>query len=196
MYAFLVVTGPEFIVALFTSRFAASWPIFLVNLTFIPLAIFVNDPVLRAYPEHRHFLLKLRIVLLGVLVVALQAAILRYGMLGAISAVVLTAVVERAIITWRVARILRVRTSDLGPLADVARVAAAAGAAALVTAAVRLALAGWSAMAVLAVCAAIYAAAYFAALLLLGVPNGEETELAQRHWMRLRRRLSPAAQPT
>jgi O-antigen/teichoic acid export membrane protein len=193
VYAFLLVTGREFIVALFTTRFAASWPIFLINLTFIPLAIFVNDPVLRAYPEHRHFLLKLRMVLLGVLVVALQAGIVRFGMLGAISAVVLTAAVERAIITWRVARILHVRASDLGPLADVAGVAAAAAAAALVTAAVRLMLAGQGAVMVLAACAATFAAAYVAGLVLLKVPNGEETELAQRHWRRLRRRLQPAA---
>jgi hypothetical protein len=56
----------------------------------------------------------------------------------------------------------------------------------------RLALEGQAAGVVLAICAPVYAAAYLGALLLLKVPNGEETKLAQRQWTRLRRRLRPA----
>ena len=196
LYAFLVVTGREFIVALFTARFLESWPIFLVNLTLLPLAILVNDPVLRAYPEHRHFLLKIRLVLLAVLVVAVQAGIARFGMLGAITAVVTTVVVERVIITWRVARILHVGRADLHPLVDVVRIGAAAASAAVIVVAAKGALAGQSAVIVLFVCGLAYGVAYVAGLLLLRVPNVEEATLAQRQWSRLRRRLSFAAQPS
>lgn len=195
VYAFLVVAGRELIVVLFTSRFLESWPVFLVNLTFVPLAILVNDPVLRAYPEHRHFLLKLRLALLVVLVFALHAGVRQAGLVGAIGAVVLVAGVERVVITWRVARILEVRAADLGPLAAIGRVAGAAAGAAALTALLRAALAGQDAIVVLFACAALYAAAYAVALLLLRVPTIEESALAQRQWARLRDRLRPAAHP-
>jgi O-antigen/teichoic acid export membrane protein len=192
VYAFLLVTGREFITALFTDRFVDSLPVFLVNLTFVPLAILVNDPVLRAYPEQRHFLLKLRVVLLGVLVVALQIGTSQFGLVGAISAVVAIAVVERAIITWRVMRVLQIRHSDLAPLADVGRIAVCAAAGAGVAAVTRSLTSGEPSVVVLVVCALAFGATYFGALLALKVPNGEEAELAQRHWSRLRRRLGVA----
>jgi O-antigen/teichoic acid export membrane protein len=196
LYAFLVVVGPVFIEALFTSRFAASWPIFLINLTLLPLAIVVNDPVLRAYPEHRHFLLKLRLAMLGLLVMALPAGVLRFGMEGAIAAVVMTVAIERAISTWRVAAILAVRRADLRPLIDVGRIAAAAAGAALATASLRLVIDGYDAVIVLAVCACVYSAFYIGALIVLRVPNVDEAELAQRQWARVRRRLPFATQPS
>jgi O-antigen/teichoic acid export membrane protein len=196
LYAFLVVIGPVFIEALFTSRFAASWPIFLVNLTLLPLAIVVNDPVLRAYPEHRHFLLNLRLATLGLLLIALPPAVVRFGMVGAIAAVVMTVAIERTISTWRVARILGVRRDELRPLIDVGRIAAAAATAALPSAWLRLALPGYDALVVLAACASAYFAFYIGALILLKVPNVDEAELAQRQWARVRRRLPFAAQPS
>jgi O-antigen/teichoic acid export membrane protein len=196
LYAFLVVVGPEFIEALFTNRFAASWPIFLVNLTLLPLAIVMNDPVLRAYPEHRHFLLKLRLATLGVLAMAVPAGVVRFGMVGAISAVVCTVASERLVISWRVAKILAVRAADLRPLLDVTRIAAAAATAALATAWVRLVLLDYGAIVVLTVGACLFGAVYIAALILLKVPNVDETELAQRQWARVRRRLPFAAQPS
>ena len=39
LYAGLLVTGREFVTVLFTERYDASWPIFAVNLTLIPLCI-------------------------------------------------------------------------------------------------------------------------------------------------------------
>jgi O-antigen/teichoic acid export membrane protein len=196
LYVFLLVAGREFIIALFTTRFVESWPIFAVNLTLLPLAIVVNDPVLRAYPEHRHFLLKLRVILLVVLVAALQTGIQQFGMLGAITAVVVTVAIERAVITWRVARILHVRGSDLRPLADVLRIAAAAAVSAILTAGLRTVLSGYEAALVLVICASAFAVAYVTALLALRVPNVEEAELAHRQWTRLRRRLPFAPQPS
>jgi O-antigen/teichoic acid export membrane protein len=196
LYAFLVVAGPVFIEALFTRRFAASWPIFLVNLTLLPLAIVVNDPVLRAYPEHRHFLLKLRLALLGILLMALPAGVVRFGMEGAIGAVVMTVAIERGISTWRVARILGVRAADLRPLIDVIRIAGAAALAALAAAWLRMGLVEYSAVSVLAACAGAYFIVYIGALIGLRVPNGDEAKLAQRQWARVRRRLPFATQPS
>ena len=196
LYAFLVVMGPVFIEALFTNRFAASWPIFLVNLTLLPLAILVNDPVLRAYPEHRHFLLKLRMATLGMLIMVLPAGVVRFGMVGAITAVVGTVVLERAIITWRVARILGVQYEDLRPLLDVGRIAVAAAAAAFATAWLRLVLPASGAVLLLAISACAYLAVYVGVLIVLKVPNVDEAELAHRQWARVRRWLPFVPQPS
>ena len=42
VYALLIVVGPEFIRFLFTNRYAASWPIFAVNLTMLPASILLS----------------------------------------------------------------------------------------------------------------------------------------------------------
>ncbi len=57
VYALLLVTGREFITVLFTRQYLASWPIFAVNLTLIPLAIVapICDAVFRACPEELPF---------------------------------------------------------------------------------------------------------------------------------------------
>ena len=51
IYLFLLVMAHEFITFFFTSRYESSWPIFVVNLTMIPLGLVASacDPVMRAY---------------------------------------------------------------------------------------------------------------------------------------------------
>jgi O-antigen/teichoic acid export membrane protein len=196
LFTLLLVTGREFIVTLFTPRFVESWPIFFVNLALLPLAVLINDPVLRAYPEHRNFLLKLRVALLAVLVVALQIGIAQLGMLGAIVVVVGILTAERAIITLRVMSILRIRAIELRPLKDLIGIAAAAAVAAIVAAGARTVVMDQGALAVLLICAPMHLLAYVAGLLLLKVPNAEEMDVAHRHWARVRRRLSFGAQPS
>ena len=81
-YAFLFVTAEPFIVTLFSRDYIASVPIFLINLTLIPFAIWINDPVVRAFPELGRFLLYLRIALLvgmtATLVVGINASVFGY----------------------------------------------------------------------------------------------------------------------
>jgi O-antigen/teichoic acid export membrane protein len=186
LYSLLMVVGREFIVTLFTTKFAASWPIFMVNLTLLPFQVLVNDPVLRAHADQRRFLVSLRIVLLGVLVAALQLAIPRFGMLGAIAVVVGIGVVERVVITWRVARILAVDRSDLRALTSVGKIAACAALAALVAIGTRFALQGQSNLLVLVACASSFGAAYATALMMLRVPSPDERDFVRKQYRRLR----------
>ena len=95
LYALLLVIGKDLIVLMYTKRFLASWPIFLVNITLIPFMIIVQDPILRAYAQYRYYLLVLRIVLLGVLLAGLTWGIRELGMIGAVSVVIALSLIER-----------------------------------------------------------------------------------------------------
>lgn len=49
IYLFLIITAQTFIVTLFTRNYAASVPIFVINLTLMPFYIWVVDPIVRSY---------------------------------------------------------------------------------------------------------------------------------------------------
>lgn len=116
LYAFLVVTAETFIVTLFSREYKESVPIFLINLTLIPFAIWINDPIVRAYPELGRFLLNLRIGLIVVMTTVLYFGIERFGLTEMILVVVAVALAEKAILTFAVLRKLEPNRSDLALL--------------------------------------------------------------------------------
>lgn len=174
LYGFLIVVGKEFLTALFTPQYAASAPIFAINLTVLPLSIMVLDPIMRAYAQHRGFLPKLHSVLVALLAVALWFGIERYGLLWAISAVVVTSVIGRIATAIKVAQILETRWQDATLLKDVGKVAIASAVAAILTALVRSFLIGWGPLAVLIFCAGVFAVFFVVGIWLLGLLTLEE----------------------
>ena len=58
--AFLLVAGHEVVIFLFTRRYEASWPIFAIAVSILPMNAIVLDPVTRAHSE-RFFFLRLRL---------------------------------------------------------------------------------------------------------------------------------------
>ena len=182
LYALLLVVAREFITLLFTPQYLAAWPIFAINLTLIPLGILASacDPVMRAYAEHRYFLLKLRVVLLFVFVGAVWFGVLRFGMVGAITAAVLVNLIERVATARKVSRILGVGWRDAVLLKDVGKLAMAAAAAGGVTAIARLFVVESRPFWVLVVCGAVFSVTYLLLILLLKVPtSGERASLRQ-----------------
>ncbi|MBA3804141.1 MAG: oligosaccharide flippase family protein [Acidobacteria bacterium] len=182
LYVFLLVAGREFILVLFTSQYIRSWPIFAVNITLIPLCILASacDPVMRAFAEHRYFLLKARIITLSVLVLALWYGTQRFGMLGAITIAIGINVVERLIVTLKVKRHLGVTGGDLPLFKDMGKLLVAAILAGLGASAARLLLAGSPAWVVLFVCGGIFLFIYLAAIPLLGILKDEEHQMIRR----------------
>ncbi len=160
VYVFFMVAGREFILVLFTSRFADSWPIFAVNLTLLPLGIMLLDPLYRAYQRERYFLLRLRLLLAAALILALWMFTARLGLLGVIAVVVLIAVLERVVMAIHFGRILGVTRRDAFLLRDVGKLALAALAAGVVADVIRMLLVRESAFAVLAVCGGAFALVY------------------------------------
>jgi O-antigen/teichoic acid export membrane protein/cellulose synthase/poly-beta-1,6-N-acetylglucosamine synthase-like glycosyltransferase len=193
LYFFLLVMAREFIVTLFTTNYLASLPIFVINITLIPLGLIGSayDPVIRAYAEHRYFLLRVRVVLLTALAVALWYVTGNYGLIGAITVMLAVNATERLVVGWRVRRILGVAWRDLALLKDVGKIAVCSIVAASAAFALRTALYGIKPLFVLAACGALFAVVYFVALVALGVPATEEREAVLNRAARILR-LAPA----
>lgn len=178
LYVFLLVMGREFITMLFTTKYLASWPIFAVNLTLIPLGILANayDPVARAHPQYRYFLIRVRVVLLFVLGLALWLGVRSFGLVGAISAVVAVNLVERLVIAFKMGRVLELKWHDLSALKDVWKVAVAAALGGVVAFVVRALMLGVKPFFVLLVSGLCFSAVYVVLVLGLGVLTTDERE--------------------
>lgn len=159
-YVFLMVAGREFIRVLFTARFADSWSIFVLNLTLLPLGIVLLDPLYRAFERERYFLLRFRLALAAVLILALWLLTARAGLVGVIAMVVAIVALERAVMAIHFARLLGVTARDVVLLRDVGKVAISALGAGMIAGFVRLLLVRESALMVLVACGAVFAAIY------------------------------------
>ncbi len=191
LYALLLIVGPDFIVVLFTTTYIASWPIFAVNLAQIPLSVITSasDPVLRAYPEQRYFLLSVRVLLLALLGVALWYGTKPFGMVGAVSIVILVSVIERIIVSVRVGCLLGLTRRDFVLLMDVVKLLIAVALASCVTVLTRRLVSGLSPLFVLTVCGTVFSVCYALALLLLGVLTSQERTIIRQRIGMLRRSL-------
>jgi glycosyltransferase involved in cell wall biosynthesis/2-polyprenyl-3-methyl-5-hydroxy-6-metoxy-1,4-benzoquinol methylase len=186
LYVFLIILGREFITTLFTSQYLSSYPIFAINITLIPLAILTSgsDPVMRAYPEHRYFLLKTRVILLIVLILALSFGTKQFGMIGTITMAISMSFIERVVTLVKAGSVLQVRWRDARLLKDVGKVAAAALAAGMVAAIIRSRLLGASPPLILLICGVAFAIAYFACAILVNGLTIEERNAIKRQFAR------------
>lgn len=125
IYLFLIITAQTFIVTLFTRNYAASVPIFVINLTLMPFYIWVVDPIVRSYQELGRFLLTLRIFIFIALVSALYFGIQNFDLRGMIAIVVIVTLTEKLISSIAVLRKLEVKKSDLSLLNGVVKTAIA-----------------------------------------------------------------------
>jgi len=180
VYALLVVVAHEFIGFLFTRRYLASVPVFLINLTLLLLGVMLQDPLFRAYAEQRFFLIRLRVVLCVLLTAGLWFGTTRFGLVGAISTVVLVSVTERIVMAVRFGRILGVGRKDFVLLKDIGKLAIAAAAAGLIAEGVRFLLRDAKPLIILIVCGAVFSLVYLCAVLLAGVLTPEEKDIVQR----------------
>jgi O-antigen/teichoic acid export membrane protein len=176
IYALLMVVGPDFIRLFFTSRYAESWPIFAVNLTLLPLNILLLDAILRAHAAERIFLLRLRVSIVLVQFFILLFWTKQLGLVGVISVVVTTAIIERLTVAVHLGRILGVSRKHVFLLRDIGKLASAALIAALVCAATRLLLVGSTSLKILVVCSAVFAMVYLILIYLMRIPTHEEYE--------------------
>jgi O-antigen/teichoic acid export membrane protein len=126
IYIFLMITAQTFIVTLFTRNYAASVPIFLINITLMPFYIWIVDPIVRSYKELGRFLLTLRIFIFVALVSALYFGLQNFDMRGMIAIVVITTLIEKFISSFAVLRKLEVKRADIYLLKDVLKTAVCA----------------------------------------------------------------------
>jgi O-antigen/teichoic acid export membrane protein len=126
IYIFLMITAQTFIVTLFTRNYAASVPIFLINITLMPFYIWIVDPIVRSYKELGRFLLGLRVFIFTALVSALYFGLQNFDMRGMIAIVVVAVLTEKFISSFAVLRKLEVKNADIYLLKDVAKTAVCA----------------------------------------------------------------------
>jgi O-antigen/teichoic acid export membrane protein len=179
-YALLVVVAHEFIGFLFTKQYLASVPVFRINLTLLLLAILLQDPLFRAYAEQRFFLIRLRIFLCVLLTGGLWLGTAHFGLLGAISSVVLVTVIEKVVMAVKFGRILGVNRHDFVLLRDIGKLAVAAASAGLAAEGVRWLLRDARPLVILMACGIVFSLAYLGAVWLAGVLTREEKDLVQR----------------
>jgi len=197
VYILLMICARDLITFLFTDRYIGSYPIFLINLTMIPMSLLASayDPVIRAYEGQRYYLVRLRALLTGALVVGLWGGTKYFGLIGAITVVVAINVIERIAVSARAARILGATRTDLHLISDLGKIAAAAMIAGVITLGVRLGLGGVEVFYVLAVSGTTYTLSYLAAIMVLNIPTGGEKESFKQSIVLWRRLLGQRRQP-
>jgi O-antigen/teichoic acid export membrane protein len=197
IYVFLLVAGRDFLTILFTTQYAAAWPIFAINLTLIPLMIITcaYDPVMRAHAEHRYFLLKLRCALIVLFFASLWFVVGRFGLLGAVTTMVGVNLIDRFVIAIRIKKILGLTRSDLPLLKGFGKVALTATVAGLFTMVARVTLAEARPLTAFLVCGAIFSLVYLAGVWLFGVLTLQERDTIHRQFIRVARAISSRRAP-
>lgn len=125
-FVFLSIAAEEFITTLFTKNYAASVPIFRINLLLLPFYCLMLDPIGRAFPEVGRFLLKVRVILFFALLAALYFGINNFDLRGMISIVVVAVLFERLVSLTKILRILEVKRADVSLLNPIGKTAIAA----------------------------------------------------------------------
>lgn len=126
LFVFLTIVANVFITTLFTSDYAASVPIFRINLLLLPFYCLMLDPIARAFPAIGRYLLKIRIVLFFVLLAALYFGLQYFDLRGMIAIVVVALIVEKIISGVKIFSILEIKKQDFRLLKNIGRTALAA----------------------------------------------------------------------
>ena len=193
VFVVLMVIGREFLTVMFTSAYAESWPIFAINLLLLPLSLIEVDAVVRAYHRYRFFLLKLQIALSVFMVFSLWYAVSRFGLIGAVSVVVIINLLLRVVLAAKFIRVLEVKISDLMLFKDVGKLMLAStvgGIAALIVRSLILSN-GARPFAVLLICGSAFVLTYLTIVVLLRVPTDDEREKVRRGVGRLQQFVFP-----
>lgn len=146
----------------------------------VPFAIFLTDPMVRAYAEQRHYILKLHAVLFLLLASALPFATRSFGMLGAVLVIVGINILGKIVLTRKLGRMAGLEWRDFNLLRGLVPVVGAAAIAALVTAVVQVFLPAWKHLTVLTVCGVCYTIVYLAAVWLMRIPTPDERTMLNR----------------
>ncbi len=97
LYAFLMITAGTFITTLFTHKYDASTPIFMINLTILPFSVLLTDPIVRSFKELGRFFLLTRVFVLALMVAILYFSLSSIGMVGIIAIAVGAILLEKFI---------------------------------------------------------------------------------------------------
>jgi O-antigen/teichoic acid export membrane protein len=192
-FALMLVLRREFITMLFTENYAASAPIFAVNLFSMLLGIAIHLHILRLFDQLKFFRFKLYLALTPVTFGALYIGFRLGGLIGVSVAAVSIQTLDAGVTMAMIKRELGMSRRDLRRLAPLMRIAAAAAAAAMGAAAIRFTLGQAKPLVSFLICAAVFGLVYLIAVVAVGALSKEEKaslsnmwEVISRRWARFR----------
>jgi O-antigen/teichoic acid export membrane protein len=183
--ALLLVAARDFIVLLFTDRYLASVPIFMVWSLALASSVLQTDAILRVYAATR-FMLVLGLLKLLVIATLIGAFMSAFGLQGAVLVSLTATLAMKVAALARMRRLAGVSVQRLLPWRDLAGIALAAAAAALPALVVKAAIEG-PVFARLALTGLAGGAAYLAIVFQTGLLHESERQ-AVRGW---RQRFTP-----
>jgi O-antigen/teichoic acid export membrane protein len=130
LFALLLVSAREIILLLFTERYAAAIPIFMLWAAIVPLAVFQTESVLRVFALTR-FILVVNVLRLVVIAGLIGASIATLGLRGAVLVTLFATAISKALSLLRALKPMDARVGDVLPWSSLAAIAAASGAAGL-----------------------------------------------------------------
>jgi O-antigen/teichoic acid export membrane protein len=175
-FVFVFLAANQVITVLFRAEYLASVPIFRINLMMVLLAIVAVDPILRAFKSQHAWMLRMNIALLALLVVALYFGTTRFGLIGAVSCVIIVQYIARSLLVWRISRLLEVRWAELRPLRDVLKTLLVSAVAGLCIFPLLDPMQRWGALASVLICGTIFSAIYVFGLIVMKVPDDSEIQ--------------------
>lgn len=119
LMALLLVAGRELIIVLFTERFRASVPIFLISSLTIVLAALPTDSALRTYSQ-TGILVQMNVIRLAVVAASVGPLLWALGLSGGAVSVVLGTLAVKTFALVRLRRMLDVPVAQLLPWRDIA----------------------------------------------------------------------------
>jgi O-antigen/teichoic acid export membrane protein len=174
LVALLLVAGRELIIVLFTERFQASVPIFLISSLTIALAALPTDSALRTYSS-TGVLVQMNVVRLLVVAVSVGPLLSIFGLPGAAVSVVLGTVAVKIFALVRFRRMLDVPVAQLLPWRDLTMTFAVVVAAALIAWGAKNAFVT-STFVSMIIAGLVFVAAYAGGATILGMTNGSAPE--------------------
>ena len=183
MAALLVLADP-LITLLYTQKYAASIPVFMVATVMIVLTAVMTDSVLRVYAQTR-YLVVLNIVRLGVVAGTILAFMSLFGITGAVAATVLATLVFKVLGLVRIKHLLNCSLSRVLPWGALARIILISVGAALPALSVKLVMvkAGLAPIVVLLVAGIVYFVTYMVLFVFFAPLSGGE-KAAMFQWLR------------
>lgn len=130
LFALLALAAPDIIVLLFTARYAASVPIFVLWSAGMLLTPLLVDGVLRVHAETR-FILAMNLAQLALVVALIGPLVGRWGLVGAVAATLAATALAKTAGVARIALRQRLALAELLPWRDLGALAAAAAVAAV-----------------------------------------------------------------
>lgn len=193
MVTLLLLVAGDLIPFLFTARYQASVPVFMVWTTAILFGVVQTDSALRVYAEVR-FILVMNLVRLAVIAGSIAWAVGAFGLVGAVAVTVAGTAVAKAMALARLRRHLDAGWRRLLPWRELGRIGAASLAAALPVAALAPGLPR-AAFSTLAILGTVYLAVLALLLVGCGILTADEIPAPLRRLLRAagwRPRIEPS----